>query len=119
MDDPPPPGDGALHESPNPGAQLRQQSIAGTKLGSGPKIKEKEKKDDRLGLLAKLVDTLKRGAKDMDLSLLSVEEGDNGEQYWVLEGDEALLDQLAGEVDQKEGDTEKRPPKTRQPHQEF
>lgn len=126
MDDPPPSGEGSLRESAHPGGQRRHQSIAGTtKPGSGPKPKEKEKKDDpianKVSLLTKLLDTLKRGASDMDLSLVSVEEGDNGEQYWVLEGDEDILTQLAGEVDKKqEGEgSEKRSQDKRRPHQEL
>jgi len=126
MDDPPPPpADGSLHESAHPGAQIRHQSIAGTKPGSGPKPKAKDssKKEDpiadKVSLLTKLLDSLKRGASDMDLSLVAVE--DNGEQYWVLEGDDDVLTQLTGDLDDRkdEKDSEKQSQKTRRPHQEL
>src|SRR6202012_1408980 len=86
--DSPPASDGSLHESAHPSKQQRHQSIAGVRPQSKPasnKNKEKEKKPnsvpDRLSLLNKLLDSLNLKAKDIDLSLMALEEGDNGEQY--------------------------------------
>lgn len=93
--------DGSLHESPRPGPHLRQRFITGST--PDPQLtKSKEKKADVLkdheSFLNKLLDSLKMKAKDLEISLVSVEDGEDGEQYWVLEGDEALISQLSGDA---------------------
>jgi hypothetical protein len=121
--------DGSLHESAHPSKQQRHQSIAGVRAQSKPpssKNKEKEKKNpvsDNLSLLNKLLDSLNLKAKDIDLSLMAVEEDDDGEQYWIL-GDENILDQISSKVHIKDLEGEKeqnhaqRPKKT-QKHEDL
>lgn len=120
VESPSPAADGSLHESAHPGTHLRQQSIAGSNSDPGP-TKDKEKKTDVLkeheSFLNKLLDSLKLKAKDLEISLVSVEEGDNGQQYWVLEGDEDIISQLSGESTRQEAnpDDEKNSKRSRRP----
>lgn len=126
MDNPVPAADG-LRESAHPGKQASHPSIAGSKAisESNSKKKDKDKKKDTFNgrdtLLNKLIDTLKLRAKDLDVQLLSVDEVENGEQIWVLEGDEDILSQLSGEMNGLDvgADDEKNSKRTRRPEQQH
>jgi hypothetical protein len=69
---------------------------------------ELPKTDEKMqSLINKFLKNLLSGNKDQDLSLVSVEDDDEGRKYFIVEGDESVFDKLEEPVPRPTKEDEK------------